>query len=227
MRFTQPKPLARSAGLLLEQIADETVAYDTENNQAHCLSALAAIVFDSCDGKTSIEKLAATAAQRLGEPVDVDQINDALAQLESRALLVADGRRGGYSRREVIRRSAKTGAVVMSAPLIASIVAPTPAAAVTGGCGEIACCPCYGGQRPAGVTQSPNGNGQDCCEGLKGQTDTKTNCNCVNAVGGCGKQCKSSGPALSEENCAALFPGTGPPIPGNASTICRCFPCTG
>jgi len=248
MRLMQRKPLARSEGLLVEHVGDETVVYDSVNKQAHCLGPLAAVVYAECDGHSSIEKLAKLSSDRLERTVTSDDIHDALAQLQLRGLMTTIGSENGVSRRDFMRRSAVVGGAAMSAPLVTSILAPTPAAAVTGGCGEIACCPCYqnvsetagtvptfsqdptknGG--PAGPAYS--GGGQSCCEGLRGQPDTKTNCNCVNAATAtppqlaCGKQCKSSGPALSEENCHALFPSGQFPIPANADTLCRCYPCT-
>ena len=65
-----------------------------QSKEAHCLSPLAAVVFAHCDGRTTIEELAALATERLGEPVDEPRVIDALAQLQERDLLaVPPGRR--------------------------------------------------------------------------------------------------------------------------------------
>ena len=81
----QLPPLARSEGLLIEHVGDETVVLDTESKQAHCLSPLAAAVFEGADGTTGVEDL----AERISsdEPVSVQQVGAALAQLEERGLL--------------------------------------------------------------------------------------------------------------------------------------------
>src|ERR671935_458869 len=80
-------PAARADGLLIEQIGSETVVYDTEAKQAHCLRGLASVLFTAADGKTSAEDLAAHAEKALGEPVTYIQVQEAIAQLEACALL--------------------------------------------------------------------------------------------------------------------------------------------
>ena len=205
----QTKPLARSEGLLLERIDDEQVAYDLESKEAHCLSALAAAVFDSCDGQTSVEKIATVASARLGETVEQEQVLDTLAQLEERNLLDTAGRRGGLSRRQLIQRGAVAAA---SVPVITSILAPSPAAASTPTCGTILCCPCGTGAV-----------GQPCCE-----HGTAFQCNCTAAESGAScKQCKPSGPAGgagTTPTCQGFFPGTGFP-PGVSQTANGPCPC--
>src|SRR3954453_368269 len=80
-------PAARSDGLLIEPVGDETVIYDTDSKQAHCLKPLAAIVFSCCDGQATAAEIAATAHRRLGEKVSEADVADAVAQLESLGLL--------------------------------------------------------------------------------------------------------------------------------------------
>jgi hypothetical protein len=206
VRRIKARPVARSEGLLVELVGDETVVYDTKSKEAHCLNPLASAVYAHADGRASVDELAATASAHLGEPVDASRVFDALAQLEERDLMVAPlGRRDGLSRRDLMRRSAAVGAAAVAAPLITTIVAPTPAAAQTPGCGEILCCPCRTG-----------GGGQDCCEHPSAGA-----CNCVKAEGNCGKQCKSTGAAVGEEDCKVLFPPDGipdPPVPCPCTT---------
>ena len=194
------KPVARSEGLLVEQVGDETVVYDTQSKGAHCMSPLAASVFAHCDGNHSLDQLADVAAERLGEPVDSGRVLDALVQLDDRALLVS-GAPDGVTRRDLLQKGALAGAAAMAAPLISSIVVPTPAAAATPTCGDILCCPCFQGQRPDPTLPS---QGQQCCV-----HPTVIQCNCTAAeVGGC-KQCKPQGPAATTGLCAQTFgPGT-------------------
>src|SRR3954447_3040926 len=80
-------PAARSEGLLIESIGDETVIYDTDSKQAHCLKPLAAFVFGRCDGHATVGEIARTAEERLGGAVGDDEVADAVTQLEDRGLL--------------------------------------------------------------------------------------------------------------------------------------------
>jgi len=87
MNLRDRAPRAREDGLLVEAVGDETVVYDSKTKEAHCLSPLAAVVFANSNGRTTIEQLASLAAERLGEPVEEEQVLDALAQLEEREFM--------------------------------------------------------------------------------------------------------------------------------------------
>ena len=209
MRLTHKRfPVARDEGLLVEHVGDETVVYDGESKEAHCLTALAAVVFEHCDGRTPVDMLATLATERLGEPVDPLRVQHALAQLEERNLIVGPPTRGnGLSRRDMLRRTAAVGAAAASAPLITSIVVPTPAAAATPTCGDILCCPCNPG---ADI-------GQPCCE-----HPSAASCVCTaKEPGESCKQCKPAGAASTDVRCATFFPGgTNPGFPDIA--VCPC-----
>jgi hypothetical protein len=202
-------PVARDEGLLVEHVGDETVVFDSESKEAHCLSALAAVVFAHCDGRTTVEEMARLASERLDEPVDSARVLDALAQLEERDLMEPRApRRIGLSRRSMLQRTAALGGAVAASPLITSIVAPTSAAALTPGCGvapnTVRCCPC--GRTGAG-------NKQDCCQ----FGEANVACVCVKAEGTevnpfNDKFCKNSGePAAGEVPCIG-GPGGGTPL---------------
>ena len=128
-------PAARSDGLVVEHLDGETLVYDLERDEAHHLNPTAAAVFELCDGRTTAADLAARATERLAQPVSPDTVSQALEQLAKRKLL--DGTpstEAGVSRREVIRKAALVGAgTAAAAPLIKSIVAPTPAMAQSPG----------------------------------------------------------------------------------------------
>lgn len=113
--------LARSEGLLIEDVDSEKVIYDTERKQAHCLTPLAAVIFDNCDGETPISDLARRASERLGEPVSEDQVNSALVQLEHCGLLATPIR---ISRRDMIHKGAALGAAAAAATLIFTVDPP-------------------------------------------------------------------------------------------------------
>lgn len=117
-------PLARTNDLVTESIGSETVVYDGLSKDAHCLAPLAAVVFAAADGRTSVNDIAASAAQKLGEPVEVADVELALAELEDRDLIIAPAG-DGVSRRDVLRRGALVGAGALAAPLIVSLATPS------------------------------------------------------------------------------------------------------
>jgi len=53
------KPAVRRSGLVVRELADETVVYDLDRHQAHCLNRTAAIVFRGADGTRSLDELGA------------------------------------------------------------------------------------------------------------------------------------------------------------------------
>lgn len=155
-------PRARSDDLVVEELGDELLVYDLTNDRAHSLSATAARVWRACDGSTTVEDLGA------GHDLDPDTVRRSLDELGTCALLDSGiPSNGGATRRELTLRVAKVGAVAAAAPLIVSVLAPTPSQAatppteefcqsinVTGhGCGEchkFGCCCC----EPPGTTNS-------------------------------------------------------------------------
>ena len=196
---------ARTEGLLVERVGDETVVYDVETKEAHCLKPLAAVVFERCDGKTTVGEISAAAEQKLGESVSVDQVGSAIAELEGLGLLdvplvVLNGDRNGWSRREMLRKAGYTGAAIAgAAPLITSIAAPTAAMAVSGiatgctGCGKNSDCV-----------------SNHCCQGVPGKS-----CNiacCVDANNSC---------HVCPANC-----GVPPAPPCNCTVTLTTCPCT-
>ena len=47
-------PAARTSGLVVRELAEETLVYDEERHRAHCLNRTAALVWRHCDGKTPV-----------------------------------------------------------------------------------------------------------------------------------------------------------------------------
>src|SRR5215210_5281802 len=147
-------PLARTSDLIIEELGDEVLVYDTKTDQGHSLSPEAAKVWNNCNGRTTAEMLSV----QLGlDRKIVDQALDELAAcelLEVRPTIVADG----STRREVTIKMAKVGAAAAAAPLILSVAAPTPSMAASlnfcigfssGNCGgssgcskSVGCCCC-------------------------------------------------------------------------------------
>src|SRR3954469_6558080 len=192
-------PAARSDGLLIESVGDETVIYDTRSKEAHCLKPLAAIVFACCDGHVTVAEIAKVAGQRLRDAVGLADVADAVAQLESldllqTALVVRAGGRlvatngRGVSRREVLRRVGFAGAAAaVGTPLVTSVVAPNAFAAsgIPAGCsGCTGNSDCLSGHCcRSGILRKVNCN-QGCCAGSNNSCHV-TSCVCSDGGGSC------------------------------------------
>lgn len=145
-------PQARSEDLIIEEVGDEVLIYDSRTDKGHCLSPEAARVWRRCDGRTPIDGLTA----QLG--LSVERVEDALDELERCELLAEEPTQMGHTRREMSVKVVKAGAAVAATPLIISALAPTPAQAATpkfcaqfssGNCGgstgcssTVGCCCC-------------------------------------------------------------------------------------
>jgi hypothetical protein len=145
------KPLARKEGLLIERLPDEVLIYDLDRKKAHCLNGSAALIWDHCDGKTSVQEILRILQQQEHGKIDADVVRLGLDQLVEARLIdtpvVPSGVSGRLSRRDLVKRIG----VAVSIPLVASILAPTASAALScvnrpcpggTGCGA---CTCNGG----------------------------------------------------------------------------------
>jgi hypothetical protein len=126
------KPRARTSGLVVRELPEETLVYDLGSHRAHCLNRGAALVFRLCDGTRSRAQIAAAVTAQ-GAAADRAAVNLALAQLAGAGLLEAgdapEGRQppAEPSRRRLLRAAGAT----LLLPAVASVVAPTPAEAAT------------------------------------------------------------------------------------------------
>ncbi len=144
MQKTNPhfEPLARQEGLVVQQMPDEVLIYDLDRHKAFCLNQTAALVWQHCDGQTSVEQIAQRLEKELQTPISMDVVYLALDSfskdqlLEERVMLPVEM---GLNRREVMRRIGLATAVAL--PLVASIIAPTAAHAVTCIASGSACSP--------------------------------------------------------------------------------------
>jgi hypothetical protein len=116
------RPRARSAGLVIRDLPDEVVVYDTARHQAHCLNRTAGFVFRRADGRRTVAEIAAL----LGPGADDGLVHAALDQLAA-AGLVETCPAPAPSRRELLRQVG-LGAVLL-APIVTSLLVPTPAQA--------------------------------------------------------------------------------------------------
>jgi hypothetical protein len=126
-------PRARQDGLVIRELADETLVYDLERHKAHCLNQTAALIWKHCDGRTSVAEMSAILENEGHLPVDGDVMRYAVDRLGKKRLLEdaatwpADSRR--LSRRDVIRKLGLAAAVAL--PLITTVVSPKAIQAAT------------------------------------------------------------------------------------------------
>jgi hypothetical protein len=172
---TTSLPAARDEKLLVETVGDETVVYDLDSKEAHCLKPLAALVFRNADGKTSAAELASLAEDRLGEPVSEANVLEAMLQLEASDLLRAPVTQNGngLSRRQMIGKSAATAGALAGASLVTSVLTSDAFA--------------------AGASQIPFG-----CTGCGGNPDCVSNHCCQSNAG---KSCLQSCCVGKDNSC--------------------------
>jgi len=82
MKSAAVLPRARTAGLIINELDDETLIYDLERHEAHCLNQTAALVWRRCDGRTTVEKMTDVIQKQLDTSVDVDIVWLAIKQLQ-------------------------------------------------------------------------------------------------------------------------------------------------
>ncbi len=154
-------PRARQDELVVEELQDETLVYDLKRHKARCLNRTAALVWQHCDGQTSVAEVAALLEEQLATPTDEAVVWMALDRL-GRAHLLSEpvtlpADRAQYSRREVLRTLRRVAGISLLLPVIESIVAPRAAAqasCVTSCVGIPNCTPC-----------KPPGCNRLCCNG--------------------------------------------------------------
>jgi hypothetical protein len=132
MKSTALLPHARKDGLVIKELPDETLVYDLERDEAHCLNQTAALVWKRCDGKTTVAKMAGLLQERLDTPVSADVVWLAIKQLQRFRLVESyhdvPVLTPSVSRRNLVLKYAPAALVL---PLIMSISAPAAAAAAT------------------------------------------------------------------------------------------------
>jgi Coenzyme PQQ synthesis protein D (PqqD) len=128
-------PQARAERLLTRAVPDGLIVYDTDRHQAHRLNHAAALVWQRCDGRTTVPELATLLRRELDLPADEALIWLALSRLEQAHLLherVTPGvSQAGLSRRAMIRKLGIGGGVAALLPLVETLAAPAPAQAAS------------------------------------------------------------------------------------------------
>jgi hypothetical protein len=142
-------PQARQDGLVVEELPDEVLIYDTERHKAHCLNPAAAVVWKHCDGRNSVGEISRLLESELHTPASEDVVWHALEHLSRRHLLQARVERPvsvpRLTRREMLRHVGVAAGVA----LVTTIAAPYAAQAASKPCGNFGdicfqasdCCP--------------------------------------------------------------------------------------
>jgi Coenzyme PQQ synthesis protein D (PqqD) len=149
MKSTVALPRARKDGLVIKELANETLVYDLERDEAHCLNQTAALVWKRCDGKTTVAKMTSLLQEQLDKSVNADIVWLAIKQLQRFHLVESYDdvpvAIPSVSRRNLVLKYAPAALVL---PLIMSISAPTAASAATNpACATVPFpqgCPCGG-----------------------------------------------------------------------------------
>lgn len=126
------KPHARHHELIIQELPDELLVYDLAANKAYCLNRSAMIVWNLCDGGSTVADLANHLATALNAARSEGTVWLALEELKKCDLLleipkrraVEKGKEVLLTRRELTRR---LGIAAASLPMIIALVAPTAA----------------------------------------------------------------------------------------------------
>jgi len=131
-------PQARHDRLAVQKLGDETIIYDEQRNHIHRLNQTAALVWHHCDGRRTAADLALVVQNELGAPVTEEMVWLALDRLEKEHLLqerlIRPETAMQITRRQMLRKAALAGGATLLLPVVQSMVAPTPAMAMSIGC---------------------------------------------------------------------------------------------
>ena len=135
MEYSPVGPIARKTELTVENLPSETVVYDHQSHCVHCLNQSTSLIWQQCDGQTTIEDMAARLSEA-GLPPDLEIVKRALKHL-NRAHLLTDQPAFVVSdlpsRRNLISRlGLAAGAAGILLPTIKSKAAPSAAQAKSG-----------------------------------------------------------------------------------------------
>ena len=124
MKYSAVLPRARTKDLIVRELGDETLVYDIERDEAHCLNHVAGFVWRQFDGKTIAQQAAQRLQRKFGVSVDSDLVWLAINQLQRFHLLAESLKSPSVSRRQVMLKYAPAA---LALPVIMSISAPTAA----------------------------------------------------------------------------------------------------
>ena len=135
--MAETRPLARTSGVVVQDLDDEMLVYDRERDIACRLNRTAALVWKSSDGSRTVDDLVAVLTEELGTLADEDMVMIALDNLSQNGLIESGyeprtSNESRITRRRFIRRVGVVGAAAVSIPIVTSLVVPSAAAAQSG-----------------------------------------------------------------------------------------------
>lgn len=187
-------PKARKANLVVQTLEKELLIYDLDENKAYCLNETARLIYDQCDGKTTMAQAAKRVGKKLKSPVDDQIFQMALYQLKTNNLLDADASVENIqkvSRRRLVQTGLALGVAL---PAIGALVVPA---------GSVLVGTCRGPQQSCTGTQ-------DCCD------NTFIPCNGGICCAALGTSCVP-GACCEGLNCGNIFSNS------DSAAVC-CFP---
>jgi hypothetical protein len=199
-------PKSRETELVVQELKGELLIYDLNNNKAFCLNETSAIIWNLCDGQSTVTDITKQAGKKLKQAVTDDLVWLALDQFKKDNLLDSNQeieiKFDELSRREVIRKVGFASLVAL--PVIASLVAPTAAMAQS--------------RRSGGGSASSCGT--SCASSAACTTGVCRNCSgpgtCAGGINTCGNL---GGPCFPQGTCTCRNLGPGIPLICNCSVL--------
>ena len=80
---------ARREGLIERELENELILYDPGSDRAYLLNQVSAAIWDMCDGRMSVSRMAEEIAQHFAIPIEqaLDDLHSALSQLLDEGVL--------------------------------------------------------------------------------------------------------------------------------------------
>lgn len=158
------KPKARQNDIVIQELPDELLIYNTITNKAVNLNKTAASVWNLCDGNRDVAEISKALAKDQQLAVARDMVWLTLENLKQHDLLTNSSELpdifAGLSRREVIKKVGLTSLIAL--PVISSLIAPTAAKAASGALLAAG----------AACTTNPECANNNCCNDLTTNTCT-------------------------------------------------------
>ncbi len=121
----------RDTFVVQELESGEVIAYHRETHETHCLNPVAAQVWAAADGASSPSRISSRLSVSSSDGDPLDLTSRALTELKDAGLVDWVPDDVDLSRRAAVRHVGAGLAAAVTAPLVLSILAPTPAEALT------------------------------------------------------------------------------------------------
>lgn len=128
-------PVARKNDIVIQELENDVLIYDLNNHKAFCLNQTSAMIWRLCDGNRNILQISDEMSKKFQTLVDEQLVFLALDELSRNNLLISTVKPKTFfpkqNRREIIKKIGFTSLIAL--PLISTLIAPTAAAAQSGG----------------------------------------------------------------------------------------------